>query len=203
MRILVSGCLSGLPCGTDGTSYGDHAQIRRLLSLPNVKPVPFCPEEVAFGTPRETPDIHGGNGFDVLDGKARVITDKGRDWTEPLIQAAYKMLVVAVDNRVDLAILMDISGSCGTQVIYDGPRHLKVHQKGPGVCAALLIRSGYRVISNRDFRALEWLTKKLVPMHEVDSSAMDHHETAWYLSYFCSKPGPRPSPSTPGPAPAP
>ncbi len=46
----------------------------------NVKAVTFCPEDYSFGTPRSLPDIHGGNGFDVLDGKARVLTDKGEDW---------------------------------------------------------------------------------------------------------------------------
>lgn len=39
-----------------------------LLDLPNVRAVDFCPEDDAFGTPCATPDIHGGNGFDVLDG---------------------------------------------------------------------------------------------------------------------------------------
>jgi hypothetical protein len=33
--------------------------------------VNFRPEDFSFGTPRMTPNSHGGNGFDVLDGKAR------------------------------------------------------------------------------------------------------------------------------------
>src|ERR1019366_4641585 len=69
LRVLVSGCLAGRLCGVDGTSYGEHPLARRLLELPNVQAVAFCPEEEAFGTPRAMPDIHAGDGFDVLDGR--------------------------------------------------------------------------------------------------------------------------------------
>src|SRR4051794_9511626 len=79
LRILVSGCLSGIRCGYDGSSYGDHSHVIKLMSLPNIKATTFCPEDFSFGTPRSLPDIHGGMGFDVLDGKAKVITDKGED----------------------------------------------------------------------------------------------------------------------------
>src|SRR6476620_9969435 len=105
MRILLSACLSGAPCGVDGTSYGDAHWIKSLISLPNVEAVTFCPEEFSFGTPRSMPDIHGGNGFDVLEGKARVLTEKGEDWTEGMIRAAHRMLEVARENQVELAIL--------------------------------------------------------------------------------------------------
>ena len=68
LRILVSGCLAGRPCGVDGTSYGEHRTAAVLLGLPNVRAADFCPEQVAFGVPRATPNIRGGDGFDVLDG---------------------------------------------------------------------------------------------------------------------------------------
>src|SRR4051812_5814225 len=87
LRVLVSACLTGARCGIDGTDYGNGGLLDPLLKLPNVKVVPFCPEDFSFGTPRDLPDIHGGDGFDVLDGKARVLTDKGEDWTQGFVRA--------------------------------------------------------------------------------------------------------------------
>jgi uncharacterized protein YbbK (DUF523 family) len=146
--------------------------------------VTFCPEDFAFGTPREVCNIYGGDGFDVLEGKAKVKTDSGDDWTQPIISAAERMLEVAQENEVDLAILMDISAACGSQVIYDGPRELKSYQKGAGVCAALLMKNGFRVVSQRDYRTLELLLHKLDSSHTIDERAVDHHETDWYKEYF-------------------
>jgi uncharacterized protein YbbK (DUF523 family) len=186
IRILVSSCLLGTPCGVEGTSYGDFLWIKKILSLPNVRALTFCPEDFAFGTPRAIPDIHGGNGFAVLEGKARVLTDKGEDWTNGMITAAQTMLKLSLDNSIDLAILMDMSAACGSQVISDGCRRVehRRYQKGPGVAAALLMRHGIWVVSQRDFRTLERLHHKLNPDHSMDSTAKDHHETDWYRSYF-------------------
>jgi uncharacterized protein YbbK (DUF523 family) len=185
MRLLVSACLLGIPCGVDGTSYGaPYPHIRRLFGLSNIRIVAFCPEDHAFGTPRETPDIHGGTGGDVLDGKAQVLSDSGRDWTEPMIEAAYAMLTLAQQNQVHLALLTDISAACGSQVIYRGPRSAGVHQAGQGVCAALLIRHGFKVVSHRDHRSLGRVMHKLEPSVGPDPSARDHHETDWYVDHF-------------------
>jgi uncharacterized protein YbbK (DUF523 family) len=185
-RILVSACLTGCPCGVDGTSYGAFPWIKALLELPTVAAVSFCPEDFAFGTPRSMPDIHGGDGFDVLDGTARVLTETGEDWTAGFVEAAERMLHLAREHAVDLAILMDMSAACGTQVISDGCRLVaeRRYRKGPGVAAALLIRHGFRVVSQRDFRTLELVRKKLDRRHVVDEAAVDHHETEWYRSYF-------------------
>jgi uncharacterized protein YbbK (DUF523 family) len=187
LEILVSACLRGMSCGVDGTSYGaPYSHTDRLLLLPNVHVVAFCPEDLAFGTPRATPDIHGGSGFDVLDGAARVLSDAGEDWTVEMIDAAQGMLRVAQDNRVRLALLMDISAACGSQVIYDGPRSEGRHQAGQGVCAALLIRHGIKVVSHRDYRTLDAVLSKLDSTHEADQTARDHHETPWYIEMFGS-----------------
>lgn len=184
MRVLVSGCVAGLACGVDGTSYGEYPEARRLLAQPNVRAVPFCPEESEFGTPREMCNIHGGTGFDVLDGRARVLTESGIDWTEGMIRAAQRMLAVAREAQVHLALLLDISAACGSQVIYDGPRHLRHYRIGAGVCAALLLRNGFTVVSQRDYRTLGRILRHLDPAYEPDPAAVDHHETEWYRSYF-------------------
>lgn len=186
LGLLVSACLVGVPCGVDGTSYGaPYSHTNRLLNLPNVHVLTFCPEDFAFGTPRATPDIHGGTGFDVLDGTARVLSDTGEDWTMPMLGAAQAMLRVAQDNDVRLALLMDISAACGSQVIYDGPRSMGRHQAGQGVCAALLIRNGVRVLSQKDHRTLDAVLSKLDPTHQADDPATrDHHESPWYVDTF-------------------
>lgn len=188
LRILMSACLSGIRCGYDGTANGEYRTALKLLSYENVQVVKFCPEEFSFGTPREMCDIHGGNGFDVLNGKARVLTDSGVDWTDGMIRASEKMLEIAQKERIDLAVLMDISAACGSQVIYDGNRfnENKVYQIGAGVCAAQLINHGIKVISQRDFASLEILYSKLDPSHIIDATKVDHHETDWYKMYFGS-----------------
>jgi hypothetical protein len=69
--------------------------------------------------------------------------------------------------------------------IYDAPRHLNVYRRGPGVCAALLIRGGIPVVSQRDLHTLALLFRKLG--HEElgpPEPARDHHETDWYQAYF-------------------
>lgn len=71
LKILMSACLTGIPCGWDGTAYGEYPSALKLLRYDTVKVVKFCPEEFSFGSPREMCDIHGGTGFDVLDGKAK------------------------------------------------------------------------------------------------------------------------------------
>lgn len=186
LRILVSACLTGVLCGVDGSSNGEYPSVLRLLNYSNARLVRFCPEDFSFGTPREMCDIHDGNGFDVLDGKARVLSETGTDWTAGMIRAAERMVEVAKQERVELCVMMDISAACGSQVIYLGNRYAenKVYQIGAGVCAALLIRNGFKVISQRDYASLELLYSKLDPAYSVDTSRIDHHQTEWYLEYF-------------------
>lgn len=185
LKIMVSGCLGGLDCVYDGTGFGS-SPLDSILASSNVQPIFFCPEDFAVGTPRELSNIHGGNGFDVLDGRARVLAESGADWTEMMIKAAAKMLELAQRASVDFAILLDISAACGSQVIYDGHRtgEQRRYQKGPGVCAALLIRNQIPVVSQRDYATLELLKQKLDGAYVVDSRARDHHETEWYREYF-------------------
>lgn len=186
IRILLSGCLSGRLCGWDGSSYGEYPVVQQLIAHSKIETVSFCPEDYSFGTPRALCNIHGGDGYDVLDGKAKVLTETGEDWTAGMIAAARKMLELAKTRQVHLALLMDISAACGSQVIYDGNRTggNVVYQKGPGVCAALLIRNGIKVLSQRDHRTLETIYTVLDAGHIMNGAAIDHHETEWYRSYF-------------------
>ncbi|PBQ33799.1 hypothetical protein CNR22_19095 [Sphingobacteriaceae bacterium] len=186
LRILMSACLSGLACGWDGTANGEYPSALKIVKYPTVKVVKFCPEEFSFGSPREMCDIHGGTGFDVLDGKAKLLTESGKDWTEGIIRASEKMLDIAHHEKIEIAVLMDISAACGSQVIYEGNRFSgnKAYQIGAGVAAAQLIRNGFKVISQRDYASLEILYSKIDPTHQIDPGKLDHHEIEWYKDYF-------------------
>jgi uncharacterized protein YbbK (DUF523 family) len=107
-------------------------------------------------------------------------------WTEEMISASEKMLEIARNEKIELAVMMDVSAACGSQVIYQGNRfgENKVYQIGAGVCAAQLLRNGFKVISQRDFASLEILYNKLDPNHEIDKSKIDHHQTQWFQEYF-------------------
>jgi len=186
LRILLSACLLGELCGVDGTSNGRYPSALKLLAYENAKLVTFCPEDYVLGTPRETPDCEGGDGHDVLDGRAKVITQTGKDITSEMIKASLKMLEVAQKNDVELAVMMDASGACGSQVIYNGSRFSEnpVYQIGMGICAAQLDRHGIKIISQRDYASLEILYSKLDPNHEVQEDVIDHDQHEWYREYF-------------------
>jgi len=189
LRILSSSCLVGTLCGANGTSYGTYPLIKKIEKFSNVTLIPFCPEHFSFGTPREIPDIENGNGLDVLNGEAKVITESGRDVTLEMIKASEAMLQLALQYKIELAILMDVSGACGSQVIYKGHRLHEGHsyQIGMGVCAAQLHKHGIQIISQRDYASLELLLSKLDCTHQIDSKAIDHHQTEWYKTYFKPK----------------
>jgi len=192
MRVLVSGCLAGLPCGVDGTAYGDYPLARFVLSLPNVKALPFCPEDRAYGTPRFTPNIARGNGFDVLEGRSRVEadTDAEEDITDPLVREAHAMAEFAVRENVHIALMMDVSGACGSTVVYNGRRKNKVYVQGPGVAGAAVMKKGIPVVSQRDERTLALLLEKLGAEPQNSEAAacfsdgLDHHERDWYRKTF-------------------
>lgn len=186
LRVLVSACLIGVKCGIEGDSYGDYPSVLKLMKYTTVKLIPFCPEDFSFGTPREMCDIYGGSGMDVLDGKAKVLTSTGIDWTEGMIKASEKMLSVAREHKVELAVMMDISAACGSKVVYDGNRYAedKKYQIGMGVCGAQLTRAGFTVVSQREFATMELLYAKLDPNHVIDSNAVNFSEGEWYIGYF-------------------
>jgi len=190
-RVLLSGCLAGWACGVDGTDYGLGAALRDLLSLPTMRVFPFCPEQTALGTPRTMPDIHGGDGFDVLAGRARVLDEQGEDLTERMIEGARAMLAFARESRAELALLTDMSAACGSQVISYGCRLVEVrrYRKGVGIATALLLQAGIPVVSQRDFRTLALLRARLDPAYEPPEDALDHQEHPWTVENL-----PRPHP---------
>jgi uncharacterized protein YbbK (DUF523 family) len=141
---VVSACLMGCECRYDKKSNW-HQEIEQLVK--EGKAIPVCPEQLGgLPTPRNPAEIVGGDGFDVLDGKARVIDNQGNDVTQMFIDGAYQVLRIAQTVGATEAILKERSPSCGSRQIYNGT-FSKMKKEGVGVTAALLIRNGIRVQS--------------------------------------------------------
>jgi len=144
-KILVSRCLLGHRVRYDGGASGPFDQLAQWLDEGRV--IPLCPE-VAGGlpTPRAAAEIPGGQGGQVLDGQALVITTEGEDVSAQFLSGAYQALELVREHGIRIAILKANSPSCGNLLTYDGTfRGVKV--SGEGVTAALLRRHGVQVFS--------------------------------------------------------
>ena len=161
-KVLVSRCLLGHRVRYDGGASGPYAQLAQWQAEGRV--IALCPE-VAGGlpTPRAAAEIPGGQGVEVLAGKAAVITTEGEDVTEAFVSGAHQALALVERHGIRLAILKANSPSCGNRLTYDGSfSGTKV--EGQGVTAALLTRAGVQVFSELELeeaaKALGVLTKK-------------------------------------------
>lgn len=144
MKMLVSACLLGVNCRFDGGNSHSEDAVKRSETDDII---PVCPEEAGgLPTPRPPVEIVGGDGNDVLDGKARVLTVDGEDKTEEFLRGAHYALELAQEQGAKCVILKSKSPSCGCGKIYDGTfsGHLI---SGVGVTAALLKRHGIEIIS--------------------------------------------------------
>ncbi|RNB80098.1 DUF523 domain-containing protein [Brevibacillus fluminis] len=155
--ILVSSCLAGVECRYNG-SHSLQEKIEALVAAKQA--VMACPELLGgFSTPREPAEIQGGNGEDVLDGKARILERSGRDVTELYLEGAYKTLEMARQIGASSVVLKENSPSCGSSFIYDG-QFANRRKSGEGVTAALLRREGFRVLNEQE---LALLSKTIMP----------------------------------------
>lgn len=143
---IVSACFAGIHCRYDQK----HCQVKGIQKqVEKGEAIAICPEQLGgLSTPRNPAEIVGGDGADVLDGKAQVIDNQGNDVTEQYIKGAYAALRVARSVGAKSAILKEKSPSCGSQVIYDG-RFQGVKRQGEGVTAALFKRNGIIVESEQ------------------------------------------------------
>lgn len=139
--VAVSWCLCGRECRYDGTAKPDV----QAAALAEKGAVCICPELLGgLSIPREPAEIVGGDGYDVLDGRAKVMSVGGKDVTAEYIAGAEEALRLCRENRVTHALLKANSPSCGCGCIYDGSftGNKKV---GDGVTAALFKRHGIAV----------------------------------------------------------
>lgn len=144
-KILVSRCLLGHRVRYDGGASGPFDQLLQWLDEGRI--VPLCPE-VAGGlpTPRAAAEIPGGQGAQVLDGDAAVITTDGEDVTVQFLSGAHQALDLVREHGIRIAVLKANSPSCGNLLTYDGT-FSGVKVSGEGVTAALLKRHGVRVFN--------------------------------------------------------
>ena len=145
--VLVSACLAGRACRYDGTgAYED--EVATLVA--EGRAVLVCPEvDGGLGTPRPAAEIRGGDGSDVLAGRARVVTGEGIDVTEQYLKGARRALEAARRTGAKQAILKARSPSCGKGRVYDGT-FSRTLQVGDGVTAALLRAEGIEVLTDEE-----------------------------------------------------
>ncbi|MFJ4346126.1 DUF523 domain-containing protein [Pseudomonas sp. NPDC089401] len=144
-KVLVSACLLGQPVRYDGRTSGHPDLLQQWQAEGRV--VPLCPE-VAGGlpTPRPAAEIPGGQGAQVLDGGAQVLTVSGEDVSAAFLAGAQVALALVRRHGISVAVLKAGSPSCGNRLTYDGT-FSGVKVPGEGVTAALLRREGVRVFS--------------------------------------------------------
>ena len=144
-KLLVSRCLLGHRVRYDGGASGPYGQLARWQDEGRI--IALCPE-VAGGlpTPRAPAEIPGGQGLDVLNGKAPVITSEGEDVTAAFMDGAQQALALVNRHGIRIAILKANSPSCGNVQTYDGS-FSGVKVEGQGVTAALLAGAGVQVFS--------------------------------------------------------
>jgi uncharacterized protein YbbK (DUF523 family) len=128
---LASACLTGLKTRYDGRII-TIAACRKAVAGGIY--IPVCPEQLGgLPTPRTAADLVGGDGHDVLAGRARVLDRTGKDVTENFILGARQVLAIAREQDIAKVILKAGSPSCGLV-----PKL--------GVTAALLQEQGYEII---------------------------------------------------------
>jgi uncharacterized protein YbbK (DUF523 family) len=146
--IAVSACLAGERC----THHGAHHLISEIKALvDNDRAVAVCPEVLGgLPIPRLRAEIVGGEGRDVLEGRAQLLRENGAKVTEPFVRGAQRALEVIRKRSVKTAILKSNSPSCGSGSIYDGSFR-STCKRGDGVAAALFKQNGITVLTEKQF----------------------------------------------------
>jgi uncharacterized protein YbbK (DUF523 family) len=144
--LVVSACLLGVACNHEGRGswrsvVDDLARRYRL--------VPVCPEVLGgLTTPRPAAEISGGDGADVLAGRAQVV-NAGGDVSAAYRRGAEAAVQVARAAGASRAVLKARSPSCGSGQIYDGTFSRRLVE-GQGVTAAALRAAGVEVCSDEE-----------------------------------------------------
>ena len=89
----------------------------------------------------------GGDGADVVAGRAQVITEAGEDVTQNYLAGARKAADAARAAGAQFAILKARSPSCGCGAIHSGAFDGEL-RAGDGVTAAMLMQEGLEVVSD-------------------------------------------------------
>ena len=107
--VAASACLMGYCCRYDGRTSPSGTLVNRAAKE---AVVPICPEELGgLSTPRTPCELRGGNGFDVLEGRARVVDREGNDVTRAFLRGAFAALKRIRENNIQFCFLKDKSPS--------------------------------------------------------------------------------------------
>ncbi len=145
--VLVSACLLGIACRYDGKSKDSTTFTEDM----NILPIPVCPEQLGgLPTPRPPSDLIGGDGRDVLEGRARLLNSEGEDVTENFIKGGQQTCNIARILNAKKAILKEDSPSCGVHMV----RMSGKWTKGIGVAAAMLSNMGLKIVNEGGIESL-------------------------------------------------
>lgn len=148
MKILVSACLLGFECRYNGLS-AENEKIIKLMD--KYKLIPVCPEILGgLPIPREPVQFTGGDGFSVLEKKAKIISCFSKqDKTYYLLRGAKQVLKFVKKFNIKFAIFKDKSPSCGVNWVYIDD----VLRKGKGLTTAILLKEkpDIEIFSEEDF----------------------------------------------------
>jgi uncharacterized protein YbbK (DUF523 family) len=133
--VLVSACLLGIPCRYDCRTKPKPDFLGDL----DIIPVPICPEQLGgLPTPRPPAYFIGGDGQDVLGGRATLKNREDIDVTKHFIHGAANACKIAQLLHVKWAVLKDKSPSCATHQVWFKDTLVR----GMGVTAAMLKQMG-------------------------------------------------------------
>lgn len=146
--IVISACLVGEKVRYDGNHKLDLFY-KNLID--EKKAISICPEILGgLQVPREPAEIIGGDGYDVWNDQAKVMTVAGRDVTIQFKEGAKRALSIIKDLNANTVILKSDSPSCGSTVIYDGT-FTGNKKEGVGVTTALFTLNGINVYDEKTF----------------------------------------------------
>jgi len=139
--VLVSACLLGLSTRYDG---GCKTETRLVEYAKTHCVVPICPEQLGgLPTPRPKSSFVGGDGSAVLKGRAKVLSETGREVTENFLRGAKQAAALAKLVGARFAVLKEQSPSCGVMQVHVGGKIVD----GCGVTTAVLKASGFEVFA--------------------------------------------------------
>ena len=154
-KVLISACLLGKNCRYNG----GHSKLNELNKF-DVEWIPVCPEESGgLGTPRPSAEMQG-SAEDILNGKGKVLTNKGKNVTQEFIRGAEQSLQLGLGVGVKTAILKSKSPSCGIGKIYDGS-FTKTFKAGDGIFAHLCHENDIECISSDNINQIKKTIAKL------------------------------------------
>ncbi|MBN4911960.1 DUF523 domain-containing protein [Staphylococcus sp. EG-SA-13] len=146
--IVISACLVGEKVRYDGNHKLDLFY-KNLID--EKKAISICPEILGgLQVPREPAEIIGGDGYDVWNDQAKVMTVTGRDVTIQFKEGAKRALSIIKDLNANTVILKSDSPSCGSTVIYDGT-FTGNKKEGVGFTTALFTLNDINVYDEKTF----------------------------------------------------